>query len=100
MIIKLIFPPYAHLTGGHGHHGVMQHHGSGTHAGSAMVRRIIFIEISASQGELKTIYDDFNINIKRTLFFFADLNLHTGEVLRVQETPGGSGWGSTPTPMF
>jgi hypothetical protein len=100
MIADFTFHPYAHLTGGHGHHGGMQHHGSSMHAGPAMERRIIFIEISASQGELKSIYDDFDINVKRTPLFFADINLHSGEILRVQETPGGSGWGSVPTPMF
>jgi len=100
MIANYTFHPYAHLTGEHGHHGVMQHHGSSMHASSAMERRIIFIEISASQGELKSPYDDFDINIKRTPLFFADINLHTREILRLQETPAGSGWGSVPTPMF
>lgn len=100
MIADYTFHPYAHLTGEHSHHGVMHHHGSNMHANSAMERRIIFIEISASRGELKSPYDDFDINIKRTPLFFADINLHTKEILRVQETPGGSGWGSVPTPMF
>ena len=100
MIADYTFHPYAHLTGGHGHNAVMQHHGSSMHASSAMERRIIFMEISASQGELRSIYDDFDINARRTPLFFADINLHTKEILRVQETPGGSGWGSVPTPMF
>ncbi len=100
MILDYTFHPFAHLTGEHGHHGLMQHHGSSMHASSAMERRIIFIEISASHGELKSLHDDFDINIKRTPIFFADINLHTKEILRVQETPAGSGWGSVPTPMF
>lgn len=100
MILDFALHPFAHLTGEHGHHGAMEHHGVNMHASSAMQRRIIFIEISASQGELKSAYDDFDINIKRTPLFFADINLHTKEILRVDETPAGSGWGSVPTPMF
>ena len=100
MILDFTFHPFAHLMGEHGRHGVMQHHGSSVHASSAMERRIIFIEISASHGKLKSPHDDFDINIKRTPRFFVDVNLHTKEILRVQETPGGSGWGSVPTPTF
>lgn len=100
MILDFTFHPFAHLTGDHGHHGAMQHHGMGMHDSPAMRRRIIFIKISANHGELKSPYDDFDINIKRTPLFFADINLHTREIVRVQETPAGSGWGSVPTPMF
>jgi hypothetical protein len=32
--------------------------------------------------------------------FFIDVHLHTGEILHVQDTPAGSGWGTVPTPMF
>ncbi len=100
MILDFTFRPFAHLTGDHDHHGLMQHHGMGMHASSAMRRRIIFIAISANHGELKSPFDDFDINIKRTPLFFADVNLHTKEILRVQQTPTGSGWGTVPTPMF
>jgi len=100
MILDFTFHPFAHLMGNHGHPETMQHHMMGMHASSAMQRRIIFIEISASHGELKSPYDDFDINIKRTPLFFADVNLHTKEILRVQQTPTGSGWGTVPTPMF
>jgi hypothetical protein len=100
MIVDYTFHPFAHLTGDHGHHQLMQHHEMGMHASSAMKRRIIFIEISSRHRELKSPSDDFDINIKRTPLFFVDINLHTGEILRVQETPAGSGWGSVPTPMF
>jgi protein-S-isoprenylcysteine O-methyltransferase Ste14 len=100
MIADYIFHPFAHLSGGHGHTEAMQHQMMIMHASSAMQRRIIFIEISANQGELKSPYDDFDINVKRTPLFFADVNLHTKEILRVQETPAGSGWGTVPTPMF
>jgi len=50
MIADYTFHPYAHLTGEHGHHGVLPHHGSSMHVGPAMERRIISIEISASRG--------------------------------------------------
>jgi hypothetical protein len=100
MIVDYTFHPFAHLTGDHGHHRLMEHHEMGMHASSAIQRRIIFIEISASYRELKSAFDDFDISIKRTPLFFVDINLHTGEILRVQETPAGSGWGSVPTPMF
>jgi len=100
MILDYTFHPFGHLTGEHGHHGAMEHHGMSIHASSVMERRIIFIEISASHAELKSPYDTFDINVKRTPLFFADINLHSKEILRVQETPAGSGWGSVPTPMF
>lgn len=100
MIVNYIFHPFAHLTGDHGHPEAMQHHMMGMHASLAMERRIIFIKISASHGELKSPSDDFDINIERSPLFFADVNLHTKQILRVQETPGGSGWGTMPTPMF
>lgn len=100
MIAAYTFHPYAHLTGDHGPHGGMPHHAASMHASSAMKRRIIFIEVLESHRRLKSPYDDFDINVKRTPLFFVDVNLHTREILRVQETPAGSGWGSVPTPMF
>ena len=75
-------------------------HNPSMHDSPAMKRRIIFIEISANTGELKSPSDDFDINIKRTPICFVDVHLHTGEILQVQETPSGSGWGTVPTPMF
>ena len=100
MIADNIFHPFAHLKAEHSLHGGMHHQGGSMHPSSAMERRIIFIEISARHGELKSPYDDFDINIKRTPLFYVDVNLHTKEILRVQVTPGGSGWGSVPTPIF
>jgi hypothetical protein len=100
MIVDYIFHPFAHLTGNHGHHLLMPHHGMSMHFSSAMQRRIIFIEISGVPGELRSPLNDFDINIERTPLFFVDINLHNGEILRVQDTPTGSGWGTVPTPMF
>jgi protein-S-isoprenylcysteine O-methyltransferase Ste14 len=100
MIADYTFHPYAHLMSEHGHHAPMHHHGPGMEASSAMKRRFIFIDVSENGRRLQSPYDDFGINVKRTPLFFVDLNLHTQEILRVQETPGGSGWGTVPTPMF
>ena len=69
MITEYIFHPFAHLTGGHSHHAGMQAHNPSMHDSPAMKRRIIFIEISANHGELKSPSDDFDINIKRTPTF-------------------------------
>jgi hypothetical protein len=100
MITEYIFHPLAHLTGGHSHHAEMQTHGPNMHNSPIMKRRIIFVELSANNGDLKSPFDDFDINIKRTPIFFTDVHIHTGEILQIQDTPPGSGWGTVPTPMF
>jgi protein-S-isoprenylcysteine O-methyltransferase Ste14 len=100
MIAGYIFHPFAHLTEGHTGLMAAMHHEPVGHNNPAMSRRIIFMEISASRSALKSPDDDFGINIKRTPLFLVDVNLHTGEVLQVKETPTGSGWGTVPTPMF
>jgi hypothetical protein len=78
----------------------MQAHNPSMHDSPAMKRRIIFIEVSTDSGELKSPFDDFDINAARTPLFFVDVHLHTGEILQVQNTLTGSGWGTVPTPMF
>jgi hypothetical protein len=70
------------------------------HNSPAMKRRIIFLELFTNKGELKSPFDDFDINITRMPLLFVDVHLHTGEILQVQDTPPGSGWGTVPTPMF
>jgi hypothetical protein len=100
MITEYIFHPFSHLTGGHSHHAGMQAHHPSMHDSPAMKRRIIFIELSANNRELKSTFDDFDINAERAPLFFVDIHLHTGEILQVQDTPSGSGWGTVPTPMF
>jgi protein-S-isoprenylcysteine O-methyltransferase Ste14 len=100
MITQYILHPFGHLTGGHMGHGPAGVHNLSMHESPAMKRRIIFIEVSASGRELKSPFDDFDINITRTPLFFVDVHLHTGEILQVQNTPAGSGWGTVPTPMF
>jgi protein-S-isoprenylcysteine O-methyltransferase Ste14 len=100
MITEYIFHPFSHLTGGHTHHSAMQTYHPSMHDSPVMKRRIIFIEVSENNHELTSPFDDFNINLKRTPLFFIDVHLHTGEILHVQDTPAGSGWGTVPTPMF
>jgi protein-S-isoprenylcysteine O-methyltransferase Ste14 len=101
MITEYIFHPFSHLTEGHAHHRQgMQAYNPSMHDSPAMKRRIVFIEVSAGSEELKSPFDDFDINIVRKPLFFVDVHLHTGEILQVRNTPGRSGWGTVPTPMF
>lgn len=100
MITDFILRPFGHLTGGHMGHGAMGMHNPSMHDSPAMKRRIIFIELSKKDHELRSPFDDFDINIVRSPLFFVDVHLHTGEILQVQSTPAGSGWGTVPTPMF
>ncbi len=101
MITEYILHPFAHLTEGHAHHRPgTQTHNPSMHDSPAMKRRIIFIEVFASPGELKSPVDDFDINASRKPLFFTDVHLHTGEILQIRDTPAGSGWGTVPTPMF
>ena len=100
MITEYILHPFGHLTRGHTHHTAMEVDHSSMHNSPAMKRRIIFIEVSANDGEITSPFDDFNINSTRTPLFFVDVHLHTGEILQLQDTPAGSGWGTVPTPMF
>lgn len=92
MIVEYILHPFAHLTGGHAHHMAGQPHDMTMHNSPMMQRRVIFLDIAGAE--------DFGINVQRTPLFFVDVHLHTAEILRVQDLPGGSGWGSVPTPMF
>jgi protein-S-isoprenylcysteine O-methyltransferase Ste14 len=102
MITEYVLHPFAHLTGGHAHHMEMANmeHGPEMYALSAMKRRVIFIDVSGGEAGLSSAYDDFDINVQRTPIFFVDIHLHTAEILQVQNTPAGSGWGTVPTPMF
>jgi protein-S-isoprenylcysteine O-methyltransferase Ste14 len=92
MIVEYILHPFAHLTGGHAHPMAGQPHDMTMHNSPMMKRRVIFLDVAGNE--------DFGINVQRTPLFFVDVHLHTGEILRVQDLPAGSGWGSVPTPMF
>ena len=98
MISDYILHPFAHLSGMHTRHFMNLQKGAYSHP--MHVRRIIFIDVSADNGILTSPYDDFDINIKRKPLFFADVNIQTGKILHIQDTPSGSGWGTVPTPMF
>ena len=100
MITEFILHPFAHLTGGHVHHMNMANmkHGPEMYALPTMKRRVIFLEVRG--GQLESPFDDFDINVERIPLFFVDVHLHTAEILQVKDTPGGSGWGTVPTPMF
>lgn len=103
MITEYILHPYAHLIAGHAHHMAMmigQVHDSSMYNSPAMKRRVIFVDISSPGQALTDPTDDFGINVERRPLLFADIHLHTAELLQVQETPEGSGWGTVPTPMF
>jgi len=102
MITEYILHPFAHLTGGHAHHTDMANmkHGPEMYALPMMKRRVIFIDVSAAGDELKSPFDDFDINTQRIALFFVDVHLHTAEILQVRDTPSGSGWGTVPTPTF
>ena len=99
MITDYIFHPFAHLHGGHIHQaGITAQQETGVYD-SSLMRRIIFLEIHADHS-LATPYADFAINNERTPRFFVDVHIHTHEVVRLKDTPTGSGWGDVPTPIF
>jgi protein-S-isoprenylcysteine O-methyltransferase Ste14 len=100
MITEYILHPVAHLTGGHAHHMTNMQHGPEMYALPMMKRRVIFLKVLGKGGQLTSPYDDFDINGKRIPLFFVDVHLHTAEILRIQDTPPGSLWGTVPTPTF
>jgi protein-S-isoprenylcysteine O-methyltransferase Ste14 len=100
MITEYILHPFSHLTEGHAQHMGAMKHGPEMYNSPVMKRRIIFIEVSAENNGLESAFDDFNINNERKPVFFVDVHIHTAEIMRVQDTPAGSGWGTVPTPMF
>jgi hypothetical protein len=102
MITEYVLHPYAHLISGHAHHMQMMgmKHDMNMYNSPAMRRRVIFMEISSPGSKLTDSADDFGINAERKPLFFADIHFHTAEILQVQDTPTGSGWGTVPTPMF
>ena len=100
MITEYILHPFSHLTEGHAAHMAGMQHGPEMYNSPLMKRRIIFVGVSTRNGSTGSPVDDFSINGERTPLFFVDAHLHTNEILRVEDTPSGSGWGTVPTPMF
>lgn len=99
MITEYVIHPFAHLTEGHAH-GASAGGEMALHDRPALRRRIIFLEVASDTRSLTSAFDDFAIDVRRRPRFFLDVQLHTGEVLRVVDIPPGSGWGSVPTPIF
>jgi protein-S-isoprenylcysteine O-methyltransferase Ste14 len=100
MITDYIFHPFAHLSGGHAMHMAGMQHDSTMYAAPEMKRRVIFVDISSEDRSLLSPSEDFGLNNMRAPLFFADVHLHTAEILQVSDVPPGSGWGTVPTPMF
>lgn len=97
MIADWIVHPFRHLQGGH----MMMHHdaaGQGA-APAGTVRRLIFLRVDAPAGT-PTPVSLFAIDAARTPLFFADVNMHTLELVDMKELGVGTGWGHVPTPMF
>jgi protein-S-isoprenylcysteine O-methyltransferase Ste14 len=99
MITDYVLHPVAHLAEGHGHGGAMGD-GAAMHESPALKRRIIFVDVAEHGRTLASPLDDFGIAVTRRPMFFADVHLHTGEILALRDTPPGSGWGTVPTPVF
>jgi hypothetical protein len=100
MISDWVFHPFRHLRGGHHTmHGAiqMQHTGKEGSAGG-VVRRLIFLSIE--DVEVKSTDDLFSINALRIPQFMADVDVHTMQLLDVNDLEHGSGWGTVPTPVF
>jgi protein-S-isoprenylcysteine O-methyltransferase Ste14 len=83
MIIDYIFHPFTHLTRG----SAMETRHSSMNNNQAMKRRIIFIEVCKDNRQLTSSFDDFDINARRTPLFFVDVQIHSGEIFQVQNTP-------------
>jgi protein-S-isoprenylcysteine O-methyltransferase Ste14 len=97
MIADWIVHPFRHLQGGH----MMMHHDAAAEgaAPAGAVRRLIFLRVDTPAGA-PTPALLFAIGAARTPLFFADVNMHTLELVDVKELGAGTGWGHVPTPMF
>jgi protein-S-isoprenylcysteine O-methyltransferase Ste14 len=100
MITDWIFHPFRHLQGGH----TMMHHDKGgttatTTAPGGSARRFIFLGIDAPRSS-NTPGFVFGINTARVPKFFADIDMHSLELLGIHSLGTGTGWGRVPTPMF
>jgi hypothetical protein len=100
MITDWIFHPFRHLQGGH----TMMHHDKGGTTATATApdgsaRRFIFLGIDAPRSS-STSRVIFGINTARVPKFFADIDMHSLELLGIHSLGPGTGWGRVPTPMF
>jgi len=99
MITDWIFHPFRHLREGHHTmHGMHMEHGDNAGMGDGVVRRLIFLSIEDT--DVKRPADLFSINALRVPQFMVDINVHTMQLIDVEDLPHGSGWGTVPTPVF
>jgi hypothetical protein len=101
MIADWVLHPFRHLEGGGHGHAMMHHAEPGGRAASFAARRIIFLEVAGS-GDA-SVADPaalFAMGAVRAPRFYADVDLHTLELLEVKDLGPGTGWGRVPTPMF
>ncbi|HVO20436.1 MAG TPA: isoprenylcysteine carboxylmethyltransferase family protein [Anaeromyxobacter sp.] len=97
MIVDWILHPLRHLEGGH---ATMHHPGGGAPGAGATTRRIIFLRVPSADRAPGSAAALFALDAVRQPLFFADVDLHTLEVLAVRQLGPGTGWGDVPTPMF
>jgi hypothetical protein len=100
MIADWIFHPFRHLEGGH----MMMHHDTGAETKTdappdGMTRRLIFLRVDTN-GDTGTPESLFSVNAVRVPQFFVDVDIHSLELLQIQDLGPGTGWGRVPTPMF
>ena len=98
MIADWIIHPFRHLQDGH----LMMHHDMAGPAPSrpeGTVRRLIFLGVRTST-PTPAPSSLFAIGAARTPLFFADVDMHTLELVDVKALGPGTGWGRVPTPMF
>jgi protein-S-isoprenylcysteine O-methyltransferase Ste14 len=100
MIGDWIFHPFRHLEGGHSSMHQAADDGTENHgAGDGMIRRMIFLRVEGQSGKPDRA-DLFGINVRRSPFFVADVDIHNLVLQDVRDLPPETGWGRVPTPIF
>ena len=94
-----VFHPFGHLEGGHTDRVHAGTHLGSLPAGNDATRRLIFLRVETRSAD-PTIEALFGINAPRIPSFFADVNVHTGELQEVHDLPSGTAWWRVPTPTF
>lgn len=99
MINDFVIHPFGHLAGGH-HVGAGSHSAHTMKAGmsDSMVRRLIFIKVTAAPGSKPS--DVFAMNAIRTPDFMLDLNVHELRIIDAKSLPAETAWRKVPTPVF
>lgn len=103
MVADFVIHPFGHLQGGH-HTGSTT--GGTTHSahtmnagmGTGMVRRLIFVKLSAGLGNDP--YNAFAIGTTRTPAFMVDMDVHQLQIIGLKSLPTETAWGKVPTPSF